>query len=135
MFVVGEALDFESLDDERREGDVALEEDGHATLVRNGFVHQRVVADKVEDRVGQGLSVVDALARSRLGHFGREDGEPGRAGRGLLLEFAQKGRVDVGRGEDANGRARQSVLARREDGVKTRVVARHLVNALCGIYF
>ena len=82
----------------------------------------------------QSLSVVDALSRPRLRHFRWKDGQPGRAGRCLFFEFAQKGRVDVGCGENANGRAGESVLARREDGVKTRVVARHLVNALCGIF-
>lgn len=131
MFVIGEALDFESFDNERREGHVALEKDGHAILVRNSFVHQRVIADEIQDRVRQSLSVVDTLTRPRFGHLRRQDGQPSRAGRRLFFELAQKGRVHIGRGEDANGRARQSILARREDGVKTRVVARHLVNALC----
>lgn len=83
-------------------------------------------------RTGKSLGVVDALAGPGLGDSRRQDGQPGGTGRGLLFEFAHKGRVDVGRGEDADGRSGQTVLARGEHGVEARVVAWHFVDALCG---
>lgn len=70
VFIIGEAGNVKALDDQRREGDVPLEEDGHSVLVRHGLVHERMVADKVEHGVGQRLRVVDALTGTRLGHFG-----------------------------------------------------------------
>lgn len=36
---------------------------------RHGLVHERVRLDEVERDVGQGLRVVDALARPRLRHL------------------------------------------------------------------
>ena len=76
------------------------------------------------------MGVVDALSGPRLGNFGRQDGQPGRAGGGLLFEFTEEGRVHVGRGENADGRSCQTVLTRRKNGVKAGVITRHFVDAL-----
>ena len=65
-----------SVDDEAREDDVTLVEDRSSMVLRDCGVHERVSADEVEDRVRQGLRVVDADAGSRVGYLGRQDGKP-----------------------------------------------------------
>lgn len=80
---------------------------------------------------GKSLRVIDALTGPRLRHFRREDREPRRTGWGLLFELAEEGRVDIGSGENADGRSRQSVLVGREYGIETRVITWHLVHTLC----
>ena len=51
VLVVGESLDLEPFHHQRGEGNIALVKDGHSAFVRNGLVHQRMIADEIQDRV------------------------------------------------------------------------------------
>jgi hypothetical protein len=79
----------------------------------------------------QCFGVVDADAGPGFGHPVGVDGQPGGAAGGLLLELAIKGGLDVVHGEDADGRAHQSVHGRGEGRVELAARPRHLVDALC----
>jgi hypothetical protein len=57
------------VDDELREHQVAFVENWVVVLVIYGFVHQRMRANEVEDRVGEACRVVDTCARTRFRNF------------------------------------------------------------------
>lgn len=120
----------EGVDDEVGEEDVALVEDGSVVAVPDGLVHEGVRANEVEHRVGEGGRVVDALAGPGFGDPVRQDGEPRRAGRRLLLELPGEGPVDVLQGERADRRAHEPGRRGREHSVEQLVLARHLVDRL-----
>lgn len=113
-----------------REEQVPLEEHRLLVLVHHSRVHQRMRPDEIEDRVGQSFGVVDTGSRPRLGNTAREHWQPGRRGRGLLLELAGEGGLDVRQAERADGGAHQTVRRGGEGAVELRGVAGDLVDAL-----
>lgn len=94
--------------------------------MRDGGVHERMGTDEVEDGVGEGLGVVDALAWSGLRDLVGENGKPGAAARCLLLELTAERFLDCVEGEGADCRARQTVGRGGEGAVEVRIVARYL---------
>lgn len=84
---------------------------------RHRLIHQSVVLDEVDSDVGQGARVVDALARSWLGHLLRRHRQPVRVHRLLLLELALERTHHVVHAEGAHSRAADRVDRRAEDAV------------------
>ena len=80
--------DYSLVNDQLGEDEIALVVDRIVVLVVDRLVHQWVGADEVEHRVGQGGRIVDAGARPGFRYLGVEHRQPGRVGRGLLLEFS-----------------------------------------------
>jgi len=48
VLIVRKTLNFKPLHNERREGHITLEENGEPVLVRDGFVHQRMIPDEIQ---------------------------------------------------------------------------------------
>lgn len=90
-----------------------------------------MASNEVEYRIGQNLRVVDASAWPWFRDLTGEHGQPGRRGGGLLFEFAQKDFLHLGETEGAHGRANNSIIGRREDGVEFVMIIGTLVDALC----
>lgn len=78
------------VNDQLREHQVALVKDRIVVLVIYGLVHQRMWANKVEDRVGKAWRVVHTCSGTRLGNFRVENRQPGWVWCRLLLKLSCK---------------------------------------------
>lgn len=90
--------------------------------------------DEVDRDVGKRSTVVDALPRTRLGHFQARHFQPVGVHSLLLLERPVERSEDRTHAERADGRAAYAVHGRREDGVDQllRRAAIRAVNDLAG---
>lgn len=66
-------VDAQLIDDQSREHDVPLVEDGLLVLVRDRGIHQRMGPYEIQNSVRQRLRVVDTLARTRFRNFVGQD--------------------------------------------------------------
>lgn len=83
------------VNDQLREHQVALVKDRIVVLVIYGLVHQRMWANKVEDRVGKAWRVVHTCSGTRLGNFRVENRQPGWVWCRLLLKLSCKTKKTV----------------------------------------
>lgn len=97
-------------------------------FVINWFIHQRMRANEVENRVGEALCLIDARSRSWFRYFRVKHWQPCGIRCRLLLKFSLKSGVNFADVEAAHGRAHKPVRAGCESSVEFRRVRWDLID-------